>query len=93
MHDPDGKQIMHAIYTGDYDLGIVNASGKLPPRAKVDWSKYYCGYNLGEWQQRTKQDAHSRHVVSNGIDDKYRSDAILEQARVQLYASREHFKG
>ena len=92
MHDPDGKQIKHAIYTGDFDLGIVNASGELPPSAKVDWSKYYCGYTLDEWQQNSKQDAHSRHVVSHGIDEEYGSNAILAQARAQLYASQEHLR-
>ena len=85
LHQPDGSPVTPAIYTGDFDLAIVNASGELPPGAVVDWSKYYCGYSLAEWQRATKQDAHSRHVVSS--NGEWSSGAVLAQAREMLYAS------
>jgi hypothetical protein len=35
-----GAPTLPAIYRGDYDLGIANASGELQPNAVIDWSKY-----------------------------------------------------
>jgi hypothetical protein len=86
IHKPSGEPVKPAIYTGDFDLGVVNASGELQPSTKVDWSRYYCGYSLAQWQRNSRQDAHSRHVVNTGADTRWSSVAILAQAKAMLYA-------
>jgi hypothetical protein len=71
------------IYTGDFSLGIQNSTGTA---TSVDWSKWYCGLSLAEWQQKTGgQDMHSRHVTANG-DGTYDSPAVLQQARALMWA-------
>ena len=69
------------IYTGDFNLGIANATG----RGDIDWDSFYCGYSLEEWQANTGQDMHSRHVVADG-SGAYDSPAILAQARRMMWA-------
>jgi hypothetical protein len=73
----------HGIYTGDYSFAIRNSTGTLSE--PVDWSKFYCGYSLAEWQTNTNgQDMHSTHVVANG-DGTYDSPAILAKAKTMMW--------
>ena len=82
-----GVQVQPGIYTGDWGQNIMNSTGALSPSATVDWSRYYCGYSLGEWQQHTGQDKHTRHVVNaHGPAGEFGSSAILAKARAMLYS-------
>ena len=84
---PTGGQPRPGIYTGDYSLGIANSTGTLAPKAAIDWSRYYCGYTLDEWQHHTGQDAHSVHVANTAGPDQgpFGAAAIVAKARAMLY--------
>ena len=82
---PHGAQPKPGIYRGDFSLGVQNSTGKLNPKATIDWSHYNGGYSLAQWQTNTGQDAHSQQVVANA-NGVYASEHILAIAKAKLFA-------
>lgn len=69
------------IYAGDYALGVINSTGQ---GTSPDWTHYYCGFSLEQWQANTKgQDLHSTH--SSNADGRHGSDVFLAKARAMLF--------
>jgi hypothetical protein len=69
------------IYTGDYALGVTNSTGQ---GATADFSSYYCGYSLQQWQANTKgQDMHS--AQSSNADGRHSSGTFLAKARAMMF--------
>eukprot|EP00756_Hemistasia_phaeocysticola_P061759 Hpha_TRINITY_DN5172_c0_g1::TRINITY_DN5172_c0_g1_i1::g.193094::m.193094 len=73
------------IYRGDFSTGVVNSTGSLKPGQSPDWSTFWCGMPLAEWQKVTGQDASSTQRVSDGTADEFSSGALLARARRMMW--------
>ena len=76
-----------ALYTGDHNTIVVNTTGAAVGGA-YDFDKYFCGFNLSLWQQRTKGDLNTKLVNARGSEaGEYTPTAVVARAKAMLWAS------
>ena len=70
----NGGQPKPGIYTGDFAFSVANSTGT---ESATDWSQYYCGLSLAEWQKNTGgQDMHSTHATSESFSTHHNAASL-----------------
>lgn len=71
------------IYTGDWNLGVMNSTGHSSDLGG-NFSHYFCGGSLTQWQQNTSGQDLRSHVCIN-VDGQCGSEMWLQRAREMLW--------